>query len=158
MSSFSWYVKWRDHRGHFPKWKKRWEEPGQHIRPYTLEVSQPPFMRLMESAFQGLCLVDWGRGIDLNLFPSPTEFHGDCGTSGFRCIEMQEHRNWTYQVRSLYFHQLLRSLNAAIWFWYSALPVGRHIQPLRRCAHDATRGMHERREGAQDWWRLRIPT
>ncbi|XP_066390849.1 mitotic checkpoint serine/threonine-protein kinase BUB1-like isoform X2 [Miscanthus floridulus] len=47
---------------------------------------------------QGLCLVDWGRGIDLNLFPSPTEFHGDCGTSGFRCIEMQEHRNWTYQV------------------------------------------------------------
>jgi len=47
---------------------------------------------------QGLCLVDWGRGIDLNLFPSPTEFNGDCGTSGFRCIEMQEHRNWTYQV------------------------------------------------------------
>ncbi|NP_001132784.1 uncharacterized protein LOC100194273 [Zea mays] len=47
---------------------------------------------------QGLCLVDWGRGIDLALFPSCTEFHGDCGTSGFRCIEMQEHRNWTYQV------------------------------------------------------------
>ncbi|KAJ1291037.1 hypothetical protein BS78_02G288800 [Paspalum vaginatum] len=47
---------------------------------------------------QGLSLVDWGRGIDLNLFPAGTEFHGDCGTSGFRCIEMQEHRNWTYQV------------------------------------------------------------
>ncbi|WVZ66035.1 hypothetical protein U9M48_015312 [Paspalum notatum var. saurae] len=47
---------------------------------------------------QGLSLVDWGRGIDLNLFPAGTEFNGDCGTSGFRCIEMQEHRNWTYQV------------------------------------------------------------
>ncbi|KAL6840688.1 hypothetical protein ACP4OV_029552 [Aristida adscensionis] len=47
---------------------------------------------------QGLCLVDWGRGIDLNLFPPGTEFHGDCGTSGFRCVEMQEDRNWTYQV------------------------------------------------------------
>ncbi|KAF8669531.1 hypothetical protein HU200_051335 [Digitaria exilis] len=47
---------------------------------------------------QGLCLVDWGRGIDLNLFRTGTEFHGDCGTSGFRCVEMQEDRNWTYQV------------------------------------------------------------
>ncbi|PUZ72190.1 hypothetical protein GQ55_2G373600 [Panicum hallii var. hallii] len=47
---------------------------------------------------QGLCLVDWGRGIDLNLFRTGTEFHGDCGTSGFSCVEMQENRNWTYQV------------------------------------------------------------
>jgi checkpoint serine/threonine-protein kinase len=53
---------------------------------------------LMESAFQGLCLVDWGRGIDLKLFPTGTEFCGDSGTSGFSCIEMQEERNWTYQV------------------------------------------------------------
>uniref|UniRef100_A0A0A9B922 Protein kinase domain-containing protein n=1 Tax=Arundo donax TaxID=35708 RepID=A0A0A9B922_ARUDO len=47
---------------------------------------------------QGLCLVDWGRGIDLKLFPAGTEFHGDCGTSGFSCVEMQEGRTWTYQV------------------------------------------------------------
>uniref|UniRef100_A0ACD5U846 Uncharacterized protein n=1 Tax=Avena sativa TaxID=4498 RepID=A0ACD5U846_AVESA len=47
---------------------------------------------------QGLCLIDWGRGIDLNLFPVSTEFLGDCRTSGFSCIEMQEQRTWTYQV------------------------------------------------------------
>ncbi|XP_073005695.1 mitotic checkpoint serine/threonine-protein kinase BUB1 isoform X2 [Typha latifolia] len=47
---------------------------------------------------QGLCLVDWGRGIDLSLFPTGTEFQGDCRTSGFRCVEMQESRTWTYQV------------------------------------------------------------
>ncbi|OAY84785.1 Mitotic checkpoint serine/threonine-protein kinase BUB1 [Ananas comosus] len=47
---------------------------------------------------QGLCLVDWGRGIDLNLFPADVEFQGDCRTSGFRCVEMQERRTWTYQV------------------------------------------------------------
>ncbi|KAK1680275.1 hypothetical protein QYE76_041123 [Lolium multiflorum] len=47
---------------------------------------------------QGICLVDWGRGIDLNLFPAGTEFLGDCRTSGFSCIEMQEDRTWTYQV------------------------------------------------------------
>ncbi|KAM0952193.1 putative protein kinase BUB family [Dioscorea sansibarensis] len=47
---------------------------------------------------QGLCLVDWGRGIDLSLFPAGTEFNGDCRTSCFRCVEMQENRSWTYQV------------------------------------------------------------
>ncbi|RHN61781.1 putative protein kinase BUB family [Medicago truncatula] len=47
---------------------------------------------------QGLCLVDWGRGIDLNLFPDHTVFKGDCRTSGFRCIEMQEDRPWKFQA------------------------------------------------------------
>ncbi|GAB2294501.1 protein kinase [Dionaea muscipula] len=47
---------------------------------------------------QGLCLVDWGRGIDLNLFPDNTMFKGDCRTSSFRCIEMQEDKPWKYQV------------------------------------------------------------
>ncbi|XP_028761683.1 mitotic checkpoint serine/threonine-protein kinase BUB1 [Neltuma alba] len=47
---------------------------------------------------QGLCLVDWGRGIDLRLFTDHTVFNGDCRTSGFRCIEMQEKRTWKFQV------------------------------------------------------------
>ncbi|EYU42135.1 hypothetical protein ABFS82_13G031200 [Erythranthe guttata] len=47
---------------------------------------------------QGLCLVDWGRGIDLSLFPKGTKFIGDSRTSGFRCIEMQENKPWTFQV------------------------------------------------------------
>ena len=47
---------------------------------------------------QGLCLVDWGRGIDLHLFPDNTEFKGDCRTSGFRCIEMQQNKPWKFQA------------------------------------------------------------
>ncbi|KAI5387817.1 hypothetical protein KIW84_073781 [Lathyrus oleraceus] len=47
---------------------------------------------------QGLCLVDWGRGIDLRLFPDHTTFKADCRTSGFRCIEMQESKPWKFQV------------------------------------------------------------
>ncbi|MED6123053.1 hypothetical protein PIB30_045677 [Stylosanthes scabra] len=47
---------------------------------------------------QGLCLVDWGRGIVLDLFPDDTVFKGDCRTSGFRCIEMQENMPWKFQV------------------------------------------------------------
>ncbi|KAK8961339.1 3-phosphoinositide-dependent protein kinase 1 [Platanthera guangdongensis] len=49
-------------------------------------------------ADQGLCLVDWGRGIDFRLFPSGIKFVGDCQTSGFSCVEMQEKQPWTYQV------------------------------------------------------------
>ncbi|KAL5978669.1 protein kinase [Asimina triloba] len=48
--------------------------------------------------YYGLCLVDWGRGIDLTLFPNGTEFKGDCRTSCFRCVEMQENRPWKFQV------------------------------------------------------------
>ncbi|XP_021894250.1 mitotic checkpoint serine/threonine-protein kinase BUB1 isoform X2 [Carica papaya] len=47
---------------------------------------------------QGLCLVDFGRGIDLRLFPDNVEFKGDCRTSSFRCVEMQENRLWKFQV------------------------------------------------------------
>ncbi|KAK2651157.1 hypothetical protein Ddye_018668 [Dipteronia dyeriana] len=47
---------------------------------------------------QGLCLVDWGRGIDLRLFPDNIDFTGDCRTSGFRCVEMQEKKPWKFQV------------------------------------------------------------
>ncbi|KAF8413853.1 hypothetical protein HHK36_001847 [Tetracentron sinense] len=49
---------------------------------------------------QGLCLVDWGRGVDVRLFPDGTEFEGDCRTSGFRCIEMQENKPWTFQANT----------------------------------------------------------
>ncbi|XP_071939942.1 mitotic checkpoint serine/threonine-protein kinase BUB1-like [Coffea arabica] len=47
---------------------------------------------------QGLCRVDWGRGIDLRLLPEDAKLVGDCRTSGFRCIEMQENKPWTFQV------------------------------------------------------------
>lgn len=47
---------------------------------------------------QGLCLVDWGRGIDLSLFPDGIDFMGDCRTSGFCCVEMQEDKPWKFQV------------------------------------------------------------
>ncbi|CAN8270970.1 unnamed protein product [Cochlearia groenlandica] len=76
------------------------------FKPDNLLIRYPP-EDLTETGFhektgswssQGLCLVDWGRGIDLSLFPSTTEFTGDCRTSGFRCMEMKENRPWKFQV------------------------------------------------------------
>ncbi|OMO62764.1 hypothetical protein CCACVL1_22643 [Corchorus capsularis] len=49
---------------------------------------------------QGLCLVDWGRGIDLHLFPDNTQFTGNCRTSGFCCIQMKEKKPWTFQANT----------------------------------------------------------
>ncbi|KAL2328191.1 hypothetical protein Fmac_021618 [Flemingia macrophylla] len=60
---------------------------------------------------QGLCLVDWGRGIDLHLFPDHTQFKGDCRTSGFRCIEMLEDKPWKFQAT----HFLNYIIKTPIW-------------------------------------------
>ncbi|CAA7014002.1 unnamed protein product [Microthlaspi erraticum] len=76
------------------------------LKPDNLLIRYSP-QNLTETGFrektgswssQGLCLVDWGRGIDLSLFPSTTEFKGDCRTSGFRCMEMKENKPWKFQV------------------------------------------------------------
>jgi checkpoint serine/threonine-protein kinase len=65
------------------------------------------------SVFQGLCLVDWGRGIDQRLFSDNAEFKGDCRTSGFRCIEMQEDKPWTVQA-SLHLYSISSAFASTI--------------------------------------------
>lgn len=49
---------------------------------------------------QGLSLIDWGRSIDITLYPEGTLFMGDCKTDSFRCPEMIEHRPWSFQVHT----------------------------------------------------------
>ena len=44
-----------------------------------------------------LQLIDFGRGVDLELLPQGSYMHGDSGTDGFRCVEMREGRPWVYQ-------------------------------------------------------------
>ncbi|XP_068657164.1 mitotic checkpoint serine/threonine-protein kinase BUB1 isoform X2 [Aristolochia californica] len=69
------------------------------VRYSSDELTEDGFLeRAGPWSHQGLCLVDWGRGIDLRLFPDGTKFKGDCRTSGFRCVEMQENRPWSFQA------------------------------------------------------------
>ncbi|CAH2051134.1 unnamed protein product [Thlaspi arvense] len=95
------------------------------FKPDNLLIRYPP-PNLTETGFhektgswsnQGLCLVDWGRGIDLSLFPSTIEFTGDCRTSGFRCTEMKENKPWKFQASG-------------------------HIRTLCNRAHDAAQHLH----------------
>lgn len=47
---------------------------------------------------KGICLIDFGRGIDMKLFPSNVQFVADWKTDHQDCAEMREMRPWTWQV------------------------------------------------------------
>lgn len=56
--------------------------------------------RLCGSSFTAgdLCLIDYGRAIDMSFYPAGTTFVGDCHTRGFQCVEMLLSRPWTFQI------------------------------------------------------------
>ncbi|PIA95862.1 Checkpoint serine/threonine-protein kinase bub1 [Cercospora beticola] len=47
---------------------------------------------------KGICLIDFGRGIDMSHFDEKVGFFADWKTSEADCSEMREARPWTYQV------------------------------------------------------------
>ena len=49
-------------------------------------------------ASKGLCLIDFGRGIDMRAFRADVRFVADWKTGKQDCVEMREMRPWTYQV------------------------------------------------------------
>lgn len=49
-------------------------------------------------AHKGLCLIDFGRGIDLRQFTPQVQFIADWKTGKADCSEMREMRPWTWQV------------------------------------------------------------
>lgn len=49
-------------------------------------------------ASKGLCLIDFGRGIDLRQFRPEVQFIADWKTDKDDCAEMREMRPWTWQV------------------------------------------------------------
>lgn len=49
-------------------------------------------------ASKGVCLIDFGRGIDMKQFQPNVAFIADWKTSEADCAEMRELRPWTYQI------------------------------------------------------------
>jgi checkpoint serine/threonine-protein kinase len=47
---------------------------------------------------KGLILIDFGRGIDMMLFPTGVQFLAEWKTDQHDCAEMREMRPWTYQT------------------------------------------------------------
>ncbi|KAJ6494818.1 hypothetical protein C8R47DRAFT_1117332 [Mycena vitilis] len=49
-------------------------------------------------SYKGLKLIDFGRMIDMRLFPSGQQFIADWDTDARDCFELREQRPWTYQT------------------------------------------------------------
>jgi checkpoint serine/threonine-protein kinase len=47
---------------------------------------------------RGLKLIDFGRAIDLTLYPQGTRFVSDNHADEWQCIEMRNGQPWTYQL------------------------------------------------------------
>lgn len=48
-------------------------------------------------AYKGLKLIDYGRAIDVSVFPEGQRFLADWETDKFDCVEMRHGRPWTFQ-------------------------------------------------------------
>uniref|UniRef100_A0A0A9Z9G8 Mitotic checkpoint serine/threonine-protein kinase BUB1 n=1 Tax=Lygus hesperus TaxID=30085 RepID=A0A0A9Z9G8_LYGHE len=65
------------------------------IKPDNFVVRSLPTVNETEPC---LMLIDFGRSIDMTLFPEGTKFSRVVTTEGFQCNEMKEQRSWTYQT------------------------------------------------------------
>ena len=73
---------------------------------YVISSNETPLLNNADCVFSdvdtldGACLklIDFGRSIDMTLFPAGTTFNTNCYTEDFQCIEMKESRPWTTQV------------------------------------------------------------
>lgn len=56
------------------------------------------FSSRMRSGLPTVKLIDFGRSIDMTLYPPGTMFSTVVTTDGFQCTEMKEGREWSYHT------------------------------------------------------------
>ncbi len=98
-------------------------------------------------ASKGLCLIDFGRGIDMRAFREDVQFVADWKTGKQDCVEMRELRPWTYQVDYWGVAGVIHSLL-----------FGKYIEDV---AVEATGGVGQKkkyklREGLKRYWRTEL--
>lgn len=64
---------------------------------------------------KGVCLIDFGRGIDMTQFEPDVAFVADWKTTEADCAEMREMRPWTYQID---YHGLAGTLHSMLFGKY----------------------------------------
>ena len=55
-------------------------------------------LSIQQARGRGVCLIDFGRAIDVRTFPSTIQFRGSSCTDGFQCREMLNNQPWKWQV------------------------------------------------------------
>ena len=89
-------------------------------------------------ASKGLCLIDFGRGIDLRHFRADVGFVADWKTGKADCVEMRELRPWTWQVDYWGMAGVIHSLL-----------FGKYIEDMPVDAHGATAKHHDLGAGGE---------
>ncbi|XP_027036615.1 mitotic checkpoint serine/threonine-protein kinase BUB1-like [Pocillopora damicornis] len=86
-----------------------------------------------------LKLIDFGRSVDMTLFPAGTTFTTNCYTEDFQCIEMKEGRPWTTQVdmygllgtiHCLLFLDYMKVSQDKMGRWKTTKPFKRYWNPI----------------------------
>ena len=102
-------------------------------------------------ASKGLCLIDFGRGIDMRAFRPEVQFVADWKTGKQDCVEMRELRPWTYQVDYYGIAGVVHSLL-----------FGKYIEDMAVDDRDAVgigaKKKYKLREGLKRYWRADIWT
>ncbi|KAK4691435.1 hypothetical protein P7C71_g5563, partial [Lecanoromycetidae sp. Uapishka_2] len=99
---------------------------------------------------KGLCLIDFGRGIDMRAFRPDVQFVADWKTGKQDCVEMRELRPWTYQVDYFGIAGVIHSLL-----------FGKYIEDVvvaveERDAGIAAKKKYKIREGLKRYWQVEI--
>ncbi|EGV60641.1 protein kinase [Yamadazyma tenuis] len=73
-----------------------------------------------------LVLIDFGRAIDLTLFPEGTEFSSDFRTDEQDCPQMREHKTWSYEADYYGIAATIHTLLFGDYIRVNKLPNGKY--------------------------------
>lgn len=97
---------------------------------------------------KGVCLIDFGRGIDMKHFVPNVGFIADWETSAADCAEMRELRPWTYQID---YHGLAGIVHSLLFGKYMETTADRGAS----LGHGATK-TYKIRESLKRYWQTEI--
>jgi checkpoint serine/threonine-protein kinase len=97
---------------------------------------------------KGVCLIDFGRGIDMKQFAPRVGFIADWKTSEADCAEMRELRPWTYQID---YHGLAGIVHSLLFGKYMETSAERGAS----LGHGATK-TYRIRENLKRYWQTDI--
>ena len=94
---------------------------------------------------KGIALIDFGRGIDLKLFPDKVQFICEWDTDEQDCPEMRDARPWTYQVD---YWGLAGIIHSMLW--------GKYITSRQEVMGIGNRKRYVLREGLKRYWQQEL--
>jgi checkpoint serine/threonine-protein kinase len=113
-------------------------DPGDISSPYRRDGSDG-------WGTKGIALIDFGRGMDLKLFPDKVQFICEWDTDEQDCPEMRDARPWTYQVD---YWGLAGIIHSMLW--------GKYITSRQEVMGVGNRKRYVLREGLKRYWQQEL--